>query len=170
MVAIFSLPIARKSPVLMGLENLTEIQGSLILLLKNLDNLTALSNITVIPGRLSISGNEALINLFGLSSLQFVQDLRISFNSALESTVGVTNLIVTRDLDISFNPLLETITPINSTTLRSLDLSSNAKMTDFTFLERLQLIERLTIRNNLRLESFNGLSNLQSITSTLYIE
>src|SRR5690606_12016608 len=98
--------------------NCTEISGGLYISGNDINDLSPLSNLTSVGGKLYISfnSNSNLTNLDGLSNLTSVGgDLEISYNSSLTNLDGLSNLTsVGADLVIYFNYSLTDISGLEN--------------------------------------------------------
>ncbi|MEL6810595.1 MAG: T9SS type A sorting domain-containing protein [Bacteroidota bacterium] len=96
-----------------GLENLTEINGAVIIEgNSSLESFIGLQNVVVIRSLVSINDNHSLTDMSGLDSLEVIEDstLKVDRNDGLLSFEGLNALrIIGRNLDINENDSLNSI-------------------------------------------------------------
>ena len=162
----------RNSNDLVDLEEITVIEGTLIIDNISFDTLDFLSRITEIGGGVVISDN-ANVNTtadFGLGNLQSIGGaLLVLRNESLTSLSELINLqSLGGDLVISNNALtslagLENIQSIAG----DIRLTSNNDLISIQELTNINSIDNLTITDNIGLTSLLGLNNLHTIAGDL---
>lgn len=175
-----------------GLNNLSSLNGMLLLSNDNLESISALSGLTVINGeemgainQIEIGGNNSLTSLHGLHNITSIGyifsgsgsfgttgKLLIYANPVLED-VELTSLErVYGDLQIANNPLLTSLEGLNNLERieANLDISDNALLTSLDGLNSLTHFgvmdgwpNQLFIRNNASLQNIQALENLSNI-------
>jgi len=133
-----------------GLEKLEKISGDLILdHFTKLNDLSALSNLYYIGGRIRISDNEILENINGLNSITSpLEGLELYNNDNLTNLDGLKNV-----------PDISEIVMI----------SNNDKLNDLSVFTNINTVEFIHILDNDSLTNLEGFSNLSSVRS-IYIE
>jgi hypothetical protein len=181
-----------------GLNNLTSIGGGIIINTNHsLTNISALSNVAFsdtgeyLGGQcVEIHGNDALINLEGLNSIDTInQHLSIDFNASLTSLSGLQNLkyingyflLDQNDALVSLEGLnnlnrinyiffitrndaltnLEGLTNL-TTLLRDFNISSNDSLLSLSGLNRLTSVSAIEIGGNPMLTDINALTNVDT--------
>ncbi len=183
---------------LQGLQNITSIEGNLILEnfdsisnLQELENLSyigedlfingcdnlvslqGLSNLDTLGGMLRILYNDGLSDLNGLENLVSVQSLNIAGNNNMVSLSGLDNLShIEEYIGINDNESLLNIDALSNITSASGDLiiTDNNSLVDLNGLDNLSSIYRITIQGNSALSDISGLNNISSLGSHLRIE
>ena len=137
---------------LYGLHNLQKIGNDLTITWnKNLNDISALSNIDSLHGELSIEGQSTLQNLQGFDNLSYIGENIILANNGFEFLEG-----------------FESLKRINGT----LEISTNEKLQEINGFKALEKINvSLKIEWNSELRSIEGLNNLESLNyGIIYIE
>ncbi|RMA64541.1 Ig-like domain-containing protein [Ulvibacter antarcticus] len=133
-----------------------------------LNNISAINNISYIGASIWITGSDALtsINFNNTLSTGNNFDLVFQNNSNLQSLDGLSNIGTLGNLDIRNNANLETINILqNLTTIKdAIFIDNNDSLTNLDFLSSLELIEcdasgtqDLTVIDNFNLADFCGL-------------
>ena len=140
----------------------------------SLSSLEALSNLTSIASKLSISFNNSLVDLSGLENVTSIGNrLRIGFNDGLISLTGLEGIeSVPNSLEVTYNESLLSLTGLDNITSvnGSFYLNNNSSLTNINALSNLTSINNYaTIHNNDVLSDLQGLDNLTSIGSALDI-
>lgn len=126
-----------------------------------LTNLQGLNNIDSIYEAVSIRGNPALSSLDGLNALRRVVDdgLSISNNDVLTDLTGLSSLDKS-DVYINENDNLSSLEGLNSaTTLYYLGITDNDNLLSLDGLENITGIGRLVIRDNELLNNMDGIAD-----------
>jgi len=169
-----------------GLNVLTSIEGSLIIVLNDiLINLTGLENLTYISGNLEVGtfdinyvGNPSLNSLTGLENLDSIGgDFFIYANGALESLSGLESLAsISGSLSITHNTTLtslaglETLILIGGGILIGGPFVGNVSLNSLTGLNNVTSIGgNLQIKHNDALANLSGLDNLNTIGGNLWL-
>lgn len=159
---------------LIGLNNLREIGGHLVIERTSIENLIGLENLVNIEKGLKIKYNDSLINLKGLNNLSFfTQHIVLSNNPNLISLDGLGNLTEIKSLYIFQNSSLNTLKGFDN--LKSIKggflLDRNSSLKSLENLKKLETIDGYCkiLGNNL-LTSMQGLENLKSIGGDLGIK
>ena len=161
---------------LSALGNLTSIPGNLSIGQSlSLVNLSGLENLTSIGGYLTISGNNGLSDLSGLDGLTSIGgNLNLVGNQFLSNLQGFENLIsIGGRLSIGNNINLTDISMLNNLTtiLGSLSISANTVLVNLIGLENIAGVgEDLEISSNLALVSLSGIGNISTIGGELLID
>jgi hypothetical protein len=149
-----------------------EILGEEILVV-TADDAEALSGVTFIKGKLTVSHCE-LLDLEALEDLRCVSGwLYIHENSSLSSLAGLQNLKwVGGDVTVGTNDVLTDLTGLNG--LESvgdyLQVSNNDSLVDLTGLESLTSVSNhVSIAHNASLVDLTGLNNLFEVGNGLYV-
>ena len=154
--------------------NCTEIEGSVIIMGYDINNLNGLNVITSIGGGLQFIGNPFLTSLTGLNNLTSVgAHLTINQSDTLANLSGLDNLssigghiLITQNKILTSLIGLESVTSIKD----NLDIYQNDALTSLTGLDNVSSIEGgLTIEDNQSLESLAGLDKVTSIEGWLGI-
>ncbi|NQY05659.1 MAG: hypothetical protein HRT68_05480 [Flavobacteriaceae bacterium] len=132
---------------LSGLNNLSNVNGNIIINGALLNSVEPFSNLTNFTKRISISGTS-LTSLVGLENLQNVQGIELTLNPLLTSLNGLENLISANSLWISYNDSLVDLTGLNNLT----NIGSS-----------------LHIGQNSNLTSLEGLNSLASVDDSIWI-
>lgn len=109
---------------LSGLDNLTQVSGSISLALNYvLSDLEALTNLKSIGGSFSIVDNDSLSSLYGLDNLSHVNGgLYIGFNETLSNLEALGKLeSIGGDLGINFNGMLSDLYGLDHIEVASID-------------------------------------------------
>lgn len=177
---------------LLGLENITSIQGSfdnlgegIGLQISNNNSLTsiaALSNLSLLDGNLNIFSNNSLSSLQGLEGITSINgNININTNNQITSLVGLNNLTSVNGvgffgggINIANNDSLTTLNGLSSLVSinGNLAIINNNLITSLIGLETLITLSgtgNLTIEDNDSLLTFNGLNNLNTLNGNLRI-
>ncbi|RLD49958.1 MAG: hypothetical protein DRJ05_20280 [Bacteroidetes bacterium] len=160
---------------LSALGNLTSIPGNLSITQSlSLINLSGLENLISIGGYLTISGNNGLSNLTGLEDLASISgNLGLGGNHFLSNLQGLENLIyIGGGLSIGNNIILSDISALSNLTSipGSLIISANTLLVNLIGLENINVIgEDLEISSNFSLVSLSSFSNINSIGGELIV-
>ncbi len=158
---------------LSALTNLDTIWGDLIFTyLRQPIDLNALSNLKYVSGALSITECDSLPSLEGLNNLTEIGgEFTIYRCDSLESLAGLDNLTTIGSTRIFDSKKLSVLSGVPNLTRCLGDFKlENSRVTDLTGLEALETIGGgLTLNYNYLLTSFNGLTNLDSILGRFYI-
>ncbi len=113
-----------------GLECLTSIQGSLIIVYnKSLTSLRGLDNLTHVGGSIEIRKNEELKNIEGLAKISEIDNLYIVENNSLQTLDGLAALKTANSFIIDWNDSLTKFgMPNLCTILNSLSISCNREL------------------------------------------
>ena len=112
-----------------------------------------------------------LVVLTGLQDLIRVDNFIITGNNVLPSLPNFNEFEQAEDLTITGNDGLTDIGKFNVTNLKSLNISGNGDLTDYSGLESLQTVNgNVTLSTNPLVQNFVGLENLSSIGGNLTIE
>ncbi len=151
------------SDVLDALASVRRIDGALTLRDLEVEDLTALSSLTEVGGRVTIHGLKDATSLSGLSGLSFVPNKlelyampKLADLTGLEGLTSVESLIL-RELGIATLDGLGAVSPETLEIWDCDDLSSLAGLEGMTTAKNVRL---LTIPS---LSSFSGLANLESV-------
>jgi hypothetical protein len=145
--------------------NCTEVLGNLTISGSDITNLEGLASLTTIRGSLTISNNNSLANLDGLSSVNSVMSISIQSNQALTNIDGLTSITSAYYISISSNDVLTNIDGLHSvTSATSIYIFGNNLLEDITGLSSLTTLEGpLIISNNNSLHNLDGLLSLNTI-------
>ena len=145
------------------------ISGDLLIKQISPSTLPNLENIQQVGGDVSISYNDRLKSLAGLSLSSVQGALRIEGNYSLKTLEGLEHLqTIEGGLYVKGNVQLEDINGLNNIESigETLTIESNTKLVDVEGLESLQSVEgTLKIYDNDNLQSLQGLNNLQFVTT-----
>ncbi|MGB0871123.1 MAG: T9SS type A sorting domain-containing protein [Flavobacteriales bacterium] len=125
-----------------GSNNYSHIVGDLTIsaIGSNVTDLTALSSLTQIDGKLAVRGQQILTSLTGLHNIDTVEDLTIYSNNAIITLTGLNGLVHVKD---------------NIYIAQNLDLMDLSGLNNLTYCG-----EKLSISSNPDLASLHGLENL----------
>ena len=152
------------------LSSLEQVNGRVIILSNdNLQNLNGLTNLTSV-GWLTIGNNESLTSLAGIQNIQNVSWFNLYGNDALTSLDDLQSWdFDLRILSINRNSSLTSISGLSNVRLyHTVYLEDLADLTTFEELNFADTLNTLQIRNNDALTSLPGLENITSI-QFLYI-
>lgn len=156
------------------LNNLTRVNGNLVLERLSVTSINGLTNMATIGGWLYIGLSNTLTNLNGLNNLTSVGiSVNLRDNAALTNISGLNSLTsIGTFLQILQNPALVNVSGL--TNLRSIGghclISTNAALTNINGLGNLNTVTGyLSIAGNAKLTNLNGLNNLTSVSSYLNI-
>jgi hypothetical protein len=128
--------------------------------------LDGLSSLTSVNGRLSIWDSDALTNLNGLSSLNFVFILRVMFNDGLINLNGLSSLTNVAGLRIQSNIALTNLNGLSALVSAGrglLTIEYNDSLTNLDGLSGLTSEGYIYITGNTALANLDGLSGLTSV-------
>ncbi|HEX6223130.1 MAG TPA: T9SS type A sorting domain-containing protein, partial [Chryseolinea sp.] len=116
-------------------------------------------------GSLAISGNNALTNLQGFSSLKNVSEMYIYVNDQLSNLDDLSSLRSIGSLFLAHNAALSNINALNriDSIPGTLTIRNNDKLMDLNALSSLTYVGGLSIGENSSLTNINGLSKLKTI-------
>ncbi len=154
-----------------GLENLRTISGQLTISDNaSLTNLSGLTNLTTVANGIVRVRNNGLTSLDGLDSLTTVNSIEVRGNEQLVSLAGLESLQEASGVFITSNPALTSLTGLSGlTSLTQMDVRSNASLTSFDGIELPASISALVITGNSSLSDVAALDGLEEITSTLRV-
>ena len=152
--------------------NCTEVQGNIIISGADITNLSALSSLTKVVGRLSIVDNPKLASFNGLSGLRSVDDfLAIALNPLLTDVGALSALEQVGGLAISTNNSLSNLdgfVSLAGINKAGLSINDNPLLNNISGLDKLQTINGgVSIINNRDLQSiktFNKVKTLNEIS------
>ena len=157
----------------------TEIAGELVIggglsSTTDITNISGLSGLTSIAGKLRIRFNAVLTSLTGLEQLTFVGvDLSIRVNPVLTSLEGLEQLTsIGRNFFLEENASLTSLAGLSQLTSigGSLSVDGNAGLTSLTGLGQLTSFDGgLSIHSNPGITSLAGLENITSIGKSVFI-
>jgi hypothetical protein len=150
----------------------TEVTGSLTISgndITNLNGLSSLKSIGIEPygsmyiRGLSISDNDALTHLDGLSSLTSDMPIDIINNQALTNIDGLSSITQTTNIHIDNNDALTNIDGLSSITQASMiTILNNDALTNIDGLSSITQTWGITINNNDALTNIDGLTSVTS--------
>ena len=158
-----------------GLNEITEIQGSLSILANfNLNNISGLTNLSIIGGYFKFRSNNILINMQGLNNLSSVSGyVEIEDNDNLSTLQGLENLTyIGGDFIVFFNDHLLNLEGINNLSFigERLLISYNNALVSLSGLENVSSkIELVAIGFNPILVDISSIGNIGSITDGINI-
>ena len=149
--------------------NCAEVEGNIIISGADITNLSALSTLTKVVGRLSIVDNPNLTSLNGLSGLRSVDDfLAIALNPLLTAVSGLSALEQVGGLAISTNNTLRNLDGFGSLggiTKAGLSINDNPALDNISGLDMLQTINGgVSIINNGDLRAIKTFNNLKTLS------
>lgn len=149
--------------------NCTQVNGSIHVgtgVPSNINDLSPLSQITVILTNLIIQNNPSLTNLNGLDNLFLIaDDLAIEHNPMLTDISALSNVINISGLWIINNPALSSLAGLeNVIALNAMNISDMPLLTDLPNLQIAQTINVLSIINTGVID-LSGLENVASINA-----
>lgn len=156
---------------LSSLSELTTVIGKLTVFNNpNLTSLNGLENITKVTDVLSINNNNALTSLDGLSNLDSVEvELKITNNDNLSSILGISNLsYIGQELTIKSNLNLINLDGLNNLNNMSdgrISIEDNLNLNQIHGLENQTNLYSLKLSNNEVLVNLNGLHNIYNLQS-----
>ncbi|MDP3394254.1 hypothetical protein [Sediminibacterium sp.] len=138
-----------------------------------LKNFKGLKKLKIIDGNTSIFRNKILENLEGLESLTTCLnfEIHINDNENLKSLKGLEQLrILLGSLMIRRNPLLTDISALRNLEVLyyDLEIDNNASLTNLNGLEKIKLLERISLKNNPNLLDISALRNIDSVRFAIY--
>jgi len=128
----------------------------------DINNLTALSSITSIGGRLVIEQVDQLPDLAGLSNLISLDDLWLT-QTQLTSLNGLQNLTGLENLRVFNNNTLDYSALNHLTSLNQLRITFDNVLTDLSAFDHFTEINFLELDNNYALTSINAFNNLNGV-------
>jgi hypothetical protein len=141
------------------------VTGDLSIVGSELTELSALSGLQRVSGKLEIAGNSALDDLSGLERLEQVGTLSIRDNADLDDLSGLQNLRRVGSVVVSGNPELASLRGLQGLTrVDTLVLEHNG-LYQTAGLSNLAEVGRLVIADNLKLNSAQGLRSLSRARS-----
>lgn len=157
-----------------GLEKMTKLEGIIIESNNSLSNLNGLNNLISCNEVIQIDNNKILNDLSALNKITNVQFLKILRNNSLLNLQGLNNLTqIVNWLEISNNSSLINLNGLNNLTkVGYLYVSSNNSLVNLTGLNSLNTITdvyAITIIDNPKLTSLNGLENLKNSTGFIQV-
>lgn len=127
----------------------------------NIIDLSPLSGLSNIDGDVTITENNALTNLDGLSIDSIGEILEITLNPALTNIDGLSDLVFAGGLIIDSNIVLSNLDGLSSFEITSIIIiKDNPALTTIDDLTSLQLSYIFLIENNSSLQSISGFSSL----------
>lgn len=156
---------------LSALKNLTQVVGDLYI--KNnqsLTSLTGLAHLTHVSGRLLLEKNQQLSNLAALKNLTHVGELNIHDNNQLANLQGLDNLKSAATVSIFGNGALLSIKALSN--LKQVSLVSiryNFKLRSLQGLGQITAMDELQVTSNLELKDFKGFNKITTLDK-LYID
>lgn len=126
-------------------------------------------------GALTISNNDALINLEGLENIEYLRTVLIENNDNLTSLKALSNLVAISDpgrdseypnrdyLKIINNDGLLTLEGLENMSVLHLYIHDNDALQDLNGLSKISRLEVLSIKDNKNITSLNGLNGISSI-------
>ncbi len=154
---------------LSSLSDLTTVIGKLTVFNNpNLTSLNGLENITKVTDVLSINNNNAITSLDGLSNLDSVEvELKITNNDNLSSILGLNNLsYIGQELTIKSNLSLTNLDGLNNLNYMNdgkVSIEDNLNLNQINGLESQTNLHSLKISNNEALVNLNGLHNIYHV-------
>lgn len=153
----------------------SEITGDLTIAGADIDDLTALSALTAVGGRLNIAETEVLASLDGLDALTSIGGtLYLRENSALESLIGLSALVsIGDDIYIDDDGALTSFEGLSSLGAvgGNLRIGGTSTIESLTGLDALVSIGgNVYLSGNSALESLEGLGALTSVGGSVYID
>lgn len=151
----------------------SEVTGMLLIEGADISDLSPLTNLVSVGGRLSVRENAALTTLSGLENLSSVGGTFSVFNNPeLASLSALESLSTVVDLNITSNPLLLSLAGLEGLTsiVSTLQISDNAALQSISGLQNLESVgEIIRIAYNASLLSLVGLENVSSVGFDLQI-
>ncbi len=126
-------------------------------------------------GALTISNNDALVNLEGLENIEYLRTVLIENNDNLTSLKALSNLVAISDpgrdseypnedfLKIINNDGLLTLEGLENMSVLHLYVHDNDALQDLKGLSKISRLEVLSIKDNKNMTSLNGLNGLTAI-------
>ena len=131
----------------------------------DITDISALSSIQSISGRLEIKFNDNLQSLQGLEQITEVTNLIIAENNALTSLNGLNGLTNIEYLGISNNDQLTSIAQLgNVSSLGTTRIANNPLLASLNGLENITSLGAIILRNNPLIGDLQPLSNLTELT------
>lgn len=141
------------------------VNGDLSIIGSQLEELSALSGLRQVSGKLEIARNSALDDLSGLERLEQVGTLSIQDNADLDDLSGLQGLRSARGVVVSGNPELASLRGLEGLTrVETLVLEHNG-LYQTAGLSSLTEVGSLVIADNARLNSVQGLRSLSRARS-----
>jgi len=147
-----------------GLVQINRIYGTLEISGTSIKNISGFRNLEILEGSFGVSSNDSLVNLNGLENLSLVKGLSIHNNNYLISLEGLQNIgRVNGFVYIAFNNRLP-----NFRGLENLEVVTGE--CQFGGLKSLEGLSRIdSINGLLSISSMNSISNLSGLESLHYI-
>jgi len=148
------------------LSSIEKIQGDLYIHANpRLKSLYGLHNVDTIQAVFwaRIVGNDSLINLDGLASLKYVNELDIEENPLLEDLDGLNNLIESDGIGIVRNENLTSINGLSNLRVVNSGFTIKSNNVENIFLPNLKKVGHLSISREPKLKNIDGLSEIDSI-------
>ena len=153
---------------LQGLESTTVI-NELFLSNNDIQSFSGLDNLTTITSFTDFSSNTSLTNFSGLGSLETVGSLSIVGNPDLLNLNGMGN-VTTPSFRLESHDILSTVSTTNQINVtNNLNIHFNGALENLVGLEPTVALEEMVIDDNVGFISFNGLENLETVSSLLII-
>lgn len=147
------------------------VVGHLDVMNTTLPDLTALADLVVVTGRLTVQNNDSLVSLEGLSDLHSAGLLVVQQNDSLQSLAGAGSLRNVRGLNVGINAALTDLTELGDVALSGpLSVSQNAVLTSLDGLQGATSgTTMVSIANNPSLADLSGLSGLSGVPFNLFV-
>ena len=156
---------------LAGLESVTSLD-TLAIGGNNLMSLEGLAQLATVTRSLSVSGEDGIADLSGLSGLTTVGELYVGQNDALVALTGLEGITGTDRIRIHSNPTLVSLAGLSRLTLVTGDfeIHDNATLTTMDGLDALTTVGgSLYVTDNDLLASLTGLAALETVGWNLEI-
>ena len=137
----------------------------------NMEDLSGLSRLDSVSGKLQIKFFEKLTDLSDLSGLSYINSLNLDHNQSLTSLQGMSSLnTIAGELRIDDCPMLTNLQGLASlTACQEIHITNIDNLTSLKGLENLEELERLGLYENPRLSDLSALGKLTRVTDYLII-
>jgi Low-density lipoprotein receptor domain class A len=166
---------AAGNPALVSLHGLEHLKGVQAVLIEGnplLTDLSALSGLTFVTGKLEVVNNDALTSLEGLHGIGRAGEVKVSGNAALTSLSGLRGLTAVDGFTLSQNALLKNFEGMGALMYfgaNGLYVGDNASLVDFSGLKIGYIGADFNVTSNAALTSLKGLETVTLLAWTVSI-
>jgi len=159
-------------PNLNGLQNINSIKRSLSLKGTGIQDLSALSNVTIDVEEILIEDNDQLVSLNGLQGIVSVSDnIFIRENDNLTTLQGLGSFSTTNNMIVANNPSLTNLMGLeNLISVGDFYLEENENLLNLVGLTNLNSFDQMFVRFNNKLKNFVGFNSIVNMGDFFVVE